>query len=243
MNRLTRPKRALTRLNPRLIPGFVFLAFTVFFCPAGDSQRAFAQATQEKALNVDFFPEAGCPIALSSVRSVLDIDPFGAPTASKIYLTYQNNSSSAVTAVKFRCRYSDAEGKDRGTFHAIDSFNVAPGQSRSHKWKRESALYPKISGFQIRVLQVKLADGTLWESVKMQELANQQNSGGEDVSQSSGGQPGVAVPSFLERQQNAGGSQMPPQSDPQAQQQPVYEQSQPQEQQQQGYDKGKELPW
>jgi hypothetical protein len=183
------------------------------------------------------------------VRSVLEIDPFGAPTASKIYLTYTNNASKPVVAVKFRCRFSDETGKDRGTFHAPDSAHVPPGGSRSHKWKREGGLYPNLAGFQIRVLQVKYGDGSVWHSAKMQELIDSQDGNGGSFG-SPGEQP--QQPPVQQPPQDIGSQPylQSPQSnyDPgqhsesQGQQQPPYQQS-PQQEQTGGYDRSKELPW
>lgn len=203
-------------------------------------------------MNADFFPEDGCPVRPTAVRSVLEIDAFGAPTACKIYLTYSNISSKPITAVKFRCRYSDPEGKDRGTFHAPDHSIVPPGGSRSHKWKREGGLHPNITGFQIRVLQVKYDDGSLWDSARMVELMNSAKSSpgggsqedGSAVQQSGGAVAGGAAPDSGQSQQSPFEQQPPAQG----QTQPGYEQapqqqSQSQEQGQAGYDKTKELPW
>jgi hypothetical protein len=214
--------------------------------PVGAIKPCLAQSNPERVLQADFYPEQGCPVGLTSVRSVLEIDPFGAPTASKIYLTYQNNSSKPLAAVKFRCRFSDSANKDRGTFHAPDAYPVPPGASRSHKWKREGGLSPNIASFQIRVLQVKYSDGSIWESVKMQELANgEQPDGGSFGSATeqsvqapsgqaeiTGGQPAYSQDYYSNQQQPSA----------QTQQQPAYEQS-PQQEQPGGYDKSKELPW
>lgn len=90
--------------------------------------------------------------------------------SSRIYFDYKNSSSKPVSAVKFRVRFVDGENKDRGTFHAVDSFYLMPGGDRSQKWKRDFTLHPEVSGLKIRVLQVKYADGETWESSKMQEL-------------------------------------------------------------------------
>lgn len=231
-----------------LIPGLLF-AFTMVFSPVSDLQPVLAQSNPERVLQADFYPEQGCPVALTSVRSVLEIDPFGAPTASKIYLTYQNNSSKPVAAVKFRCRFSDAANKDRGTFHAPDAYPLSPGASRSHKWKREGGLSPNIATFQIRVLQVKYSDGSMWESIKMQELsAGEQPDGGSFGSASEQAVQAPSGPAGGQPEMSGGQpayNQYDPtqqQSQPPAQQQPGDQQT-PQQDAQGGYDKNKELPW
>jgi hypothetical protein len=58
-----------------------------------------------------------------------------------------------------------------GTFHGSDAALIGPGQNRSQKWKREN-INPRATVMQIRALQVKFADGTVWESYKLQELNN-----------------------------------------------------------------------
>ncbi len=127
--------------------------------------------TREKLLGADFYPEEGCPVRPTDIKVVLDVDPFGAPADCKIYITYTNNSSKPISAVKFRCRFADNLGKDRGTFHAVDTYSTSPGGSRSQRWKREGALSPSISAFQMRALQVLFSDGSVWQSQKMEELA------------------------------------------------------------------------
>lgn len=242
MNKPTAPRG---RAFP-LIPGLLF-AFTMVFCPVADLRPCLAQSNPERVLQADFYPEQGCPVGLTSVRSVLEIDPFGAPTASKIYLTYQNNSSKPVAAVKFRCRFSDATNKDRGTFHAPDAYPLSPGASRSHKWKREGGLSPNIASFQIRVLQVKYSDGSMWESIKMQELsAGEQPDGG---SFGSATEQSVQPPAQAVGQQDLSAGQpaynqydSSQQQSGQVQQQLPYQQS-PQQDAQGDYDKSKELPW
>jgi hypothetical protein len=200
---------------------------------------AYAQSTTDKALNADFFPENGCPVQLTKVNTILEVDPFGAPTATKIYLTYTNNASQAITAVKFRCRYSDAEGKDKGTFHAHDAVPVGPGASRSQKWKREGGLHPNIAGFQIRILQVKYADGSLWQSARMKELINPEDGGGESSNQQTSQQQQSQPVNQAPSQSYDAAQQQPP-----AQSQPGYDQQQaPPQGQQEGFDKSKELPW
>lgn len=134
---------------------------------------ASAQSTTtQRSLATHFIPEPGCPIHMDSVQSILDIDPFGAPASSRIYITYRNISTQPIIAVKFRCRYTDAKGLSKGTFHAPDAYQVAPGESRTQKWKRDGELKPDIQTFAIRTYQVKFADGSEWQSPKLKDLAN-----------------------------------------------------------------------
>ncbi|MBX9668137.1 MAG: hypothetical protein K2X93_10985 [Candidatus Obscuribacterales bacterium] len=229
----------------------MFASILVFSTFIGTNNGCYAQqASQEKALSADFFPEPGCPVQLTALRSVLEIDPFGAPMASKIYLTYTNNSSKPVSAVKFRCRYSDNAGKDCGTFHAPDAYLVPPGASRSHKWKREGGLHPRIAQFQIRVLQVKYDDGSMWVSERMKELSSSDNG---EMSDDSSSPPQTKQPNqnpSLPSQvfdQSATPTQPQQSSYDQTQGQP--QQTQPGQENQQNqtgqgsYDKSKELPW
>jgi hypothetical protein len=231
---MKRPTTPAFRLKLSEILCFVFTL--ILFCP-GDSLIAYAQSTTDKPLDAVFYPENGCPVQLTKVNAILEVDPFGAPTATKIYLTYTNNASRAISAVKFRCRYSDVEGKDKGTFHAHDGFAVGPGESRTQKWKREGGLHPGIAGFQIRILQVKFSDGSLWESSRMKELINPQGGGDQQETQ---------VPQQQSvQQQTPAASQTPAQSsfEQPVQAQPQTPPSEQQGQQQEGFDKSKELPW
>jgi hypothetical protein len=144
-----------------------------FFSPAG---TALAQAAGEgRAVRSEFHREDGCPIEIESIRTFIDLDQFDSPVASRIYITYKNISPKPVTAVKFRVRFSDYDKSDRGTFHAPDTFTVNPGQTRSQKWKRAGALHPDVSLFLIRALQVRYADGTIWNSTKLEKLKNPDN--------------------------------------------------------------------
>ncbi len=224
----------------------------VFSFHIGTNNGCYAQqASQEKALSADFFPEAGCPVQLTALRSVLEIDPFGAPMASKIYLTYTNNSAKPVSAVKFRCRYSDSTGKDRGTFHAPDAYPLPPGGSRSHKWKREGGLHPNITQFQIRVLQVKYEDGSMWVSERMRDLAEVNGTMSDDDSPSPQAQQPNANPGAPSQVFDQSAAPVQPQQSyeqPQGQPQqapPVQNNQQTQSGQDGGgsFDKSKELPW
>lgn len=123
-----------------------------------------------RSLTCDFVQEEGCPVTPGNLRCDVELDPFDTPTSPKIYFDYKNSSSKAISAVKFRVRFVDGEGNDKGTFHAVDSFYLQPSGDRTQKWKRDVAIHPGVTALKIRVLQVKYADGESWESVKMQEL-------------------------------------------------------------------------
>lgn len=123
-----------------------------------------------RSLDVEFVPEPGCPVAVTSGRAELDLDPFDVPIDARIYIDYKNISERAITAVKFRLRFTDPEMKDRGTWHAPDMELLAPGASGTEKWKHER-VDPRITSLKVRILQVKFQDNTNWMSVKMSELA------------------------------------------------------------------------
>ena len=132
----------------------------------------YAQSGQKvRSISCEFVPEEQCPVEMASVRCELDLDPFDAPMSSRIYADYKNSSQRSISAVKFRIRFVDAEGTERGTFHAVDSAYVAAGGTKGHKWKRDFTLDPRVVAMKVRVLQVKYAEGGDWQSVKMQELA------------------------------------------------------------------------
>lgn len=100
----------------------------------------------------------------------MDLDPFDAPIDARIYISYRNIAERPISAVKFRIRLTDDTGKDRGTFHAPDATSVGPGQERQQKWRRDR-IDPLTTSMKVRVLQVRYIDGSTWDSVKMQELA------------------------------------------------------------------------
>ncbi|MCB9471268.1 MAG: hypothetical protein H6677_23540 [Candidatus Obscuribacterales bacterium] len=179
----------------------VLVAMGILLASTYSSLPVLAQSNvHTKAIEASFYPEAGCPVEVTSCRTLLEIDPFGAPIASRVYITYKNNSTKPVRAVKFRIRYVDAEGKDRGTFHAPDgsTVGVSPGESRSNKWRKEGGLHPDIHSFKIRVFKVLYADGSSWDSLKSKELdeqddepaVGQQGSPGSMASPDSSGSPG-----------------------------------------------------
>jgi hypothetical protein len=133
-------------------------------------------AEKVRSIQSQFFQEGGCPVAVTATRAELDLDPFDAPLDARIYLTYRNISDRPVDAVKFRIRLSDNYGKDLGTFHAPDEGILGAGQERTQKWKRDR-VYPSTTTMQIRVLQARFSDGTMWNSTKMQELLDPHGGG------------------------------------------------------------------
>jgi hypothetical protein len=134
------------------------------------STYSYAQAGEKvQPLPADFILEDGCPVAMTASKIELDIDPFGSPIDARIYFTYKNASTRPVAAVKFRLRFIDNTGKDLGTFQAPDGALLDPGMERSQKWKADK-VYPGTVGAKVRVLEVKYGDGSLWQSVKMQEI-------------------------------------------------------------------------
>jgi hypothetical protein len=67
------------------------------------------------------------------------------------------------------------------------------GEDHAGKWKREK-VDPHTTGMQIRVLQVRFADGATWESFKLKELSGQQGAqpGGAGVPGTGGVPPAFA---------------------------------------------------
>ncbi len=127
-----------------------------------------AQDTVRK-LNVESVSEDGCPVAVAQARTELDLDPFGAPRDARIYVDYKNTSEKAIAAVKFRVRFYDQDGKDRGTFHAPDARAVEPAGQGAQKWRLDR-IDPRTAMVKMRVLEVRFADGSSWQSVKMSEV-------------------------------------------------------------------------
>lgn len=125
--------------------------------------------SQVRKLNVESVSEDGCPVAVAAARTELDLDPFGAPRDARIYVDYKNTSEKAIAAVKFRVRFYDQDGKDRGTFHAPDARQVEPAGQGSQKWKLDR-IDPRTAMVKMRALEVRFADGSSWQSVKMSEV-------------------------------------------------------------------------
>jgi hypothetical protein len=149
-----------------------------------------------RSIPIDFVTEGGCPVAPSTMRCELDVDPFDAPMDARVYLDYRNNSDRPLSAVKFRLRFVDAEGRDRGTFHVVDPYPVSPQAGHGVKAKRDFTLHPAVVALKVRVLQVKYGDGSDWSSEKMKELARPASAGGgaPAMSEDGGGMAEPAVP-------------------------------------------------
>ncbi len=130
---------------------------------------------------------------VASARTELDLDPFGAPIDARTYVDYKNVSNRPIAAVKFRIRFYDAEGKDRGTFHAPDARLVEPGGQGSQKWKTER-VDPRIVTVKMRALEVKFADGSSWQSTKLPELVQPAGADGGGAVPGGGAFPGGSFP-------------------------------------------------
>lgn len=118
--------------------------------------------------------EADCPVVLNSAKTELEVDPFGTPGACRIYIDYKNVGPKPLNAVKFRVGYIDAEEKVRGIFHAPDNKVVEPGAQVAAKWRGEK-VSPSTRYVKIRVLLVRFADGSLWQSEKMKDVLRSDN--------------------------------------------------------------------
>jgi len=113
--------------------------------------------------------EEGNPIKIASARSLLDLDPFGAPLSAALYVEYKNAGNQALAAVKFRLRYLNGQGKDRGTYHAPHAAALLPGASTAAKWKHDK-VYPDVEKVLLRTLMVRFADGSEWHSQRIKGL-------------------------------------------------------------------------
>lgn len=106
---------------------------------------------------------------VTSAKVDLEVDAFDTPIAARVYLDYRNVGDRVINAVKFRVGYIDARGKVRGTFHAPDGNVLSPGGSASQKWRGER-VDPRVQAVKVRTLQVKYADGSIWQSAKMNNV-------------------------------------------------------------------------
>ncbi len=129
-----------------------------------------ATAEELRALDNQFKTESGCPVQVVSAKTLLEIDPIGAPMACRIYIDYKNTSERTVSGVKFKIGYIDSEENIRGTFHAPDGHQLAPGATASAKWRGDK-VDPRTARVMIRVLVARYADGSSWESDKLKGLA------------------------------------------------------------------------
>jgi hypothetical protein len=122
-----------------------------------------------REIPVDFITEAGCPINATSSKTLLDLDPFGAPKDARIYITFKNMGQKPIAAVKFRLRYLSKDGKNKGTFHAAQAVILGPGAESKGRWMG-SKISPDTSALKVRTLQVRYSDGTQWESHRMEGI-------------------------------------------------------------------------
>lgn len=194
-----------------LLMSFVFMG--CLFLPGLDANSISKaqEQTPVRKLTVDFVPEAGCPLTVTAARTELDLDPFGAPLDARTYVDYKNMSEKAITAVKFRIRFYDQEGKDRGTFHGPDVRNLEPGGQGSQKWKTER-IDPRAAAVKMRALVVKFADGSVWESEKLAEIVQPPDSSSTRQNNTSESSAAGATT----YSQGAGGSNGAPDSTPPA---------------------------
>lgn len=146
-----------------------FLSAACFTAGSG-SGVAWAQTTpQLKTVTSEFIPEPGSPVEVTSAKVDLEVDAFDTPIAARVYLDYRNAGDRVINAVKFRVGYVDAQGKVRGTFHAPDANVLSPGGTASQKWRGER-VDPRVQAVKVRTLQVKYADGSTWQSAKMNNV-------------------------------------------------------------------------
>ncbi len=124
--------------------------------------------------------EGGCPVDIVSAKAFLDLNSFGAPEYSRVYITYKNVSGKNVYSVNFRVRYSNEEGANLGTFQGSRTATVTPDGEGSEKWKKAGGLNPKITSYKVRILQVKFEDGSQWTSEAMSNVGKTQQQQGED---------------------------------------------------------------
>jgi hypothetical protein len=131
----------------------------------------YAQADSKvQTIEAKSVPEVGCPVGLDTSEAELELDPFNAPVAIRIYLNYRNNSSQTLAAVKFRVRFLDDQGETRGSFQADDERALLAGGAGTQKWRKEG-IDPRTRKILVRVLQAKFADTTTWNSEKLQNQA------------------------------------------------------------------------
>jgi hypothetical protein len=147
------------------------IAFSVNFMPQTFlcAQETPSTISSVRTLPIEVVAEDGCPVQIVSARAEFDLDAFGTPIDSRTYIDYKNVSDKLITGVKFRLRFADADGRDRGTFQAPDAAQVGPGMQGSQKWKHER-IYPLITQAKVRVLQVLFSDANRWDSVKLPEV-------------------------------------------------------------------------
>lgn len=198
------------RLSPLRLILFIFIVGFLILAAISFYSVNAQMPSRVRALDVNFVPEPGCPVAVINGRTELDLDPFDIPTSARIYIDYKNNSDRTISAVKFRIRFVDPGGKDRGTMHAAHMTVLGPGQQSTEKWKHER-VDPRASGMLIRVLQARFQDGGHWHSAKMTELAApHQDSGGSGGALQGGSQTGDVIPPAPGGGSSAQGGGSPP---------------------------------
>jgi hypothetical protein len=126
--------------------------------------KADTQVTLKK-FNSEALGEQGCPVEITGAQTELEIDPFGMPVAARHYIDYRNAGNRQVAAVKFRIGYVHPDGRARLPYQSGDDDHLLqPGEQASRKFRGSAD--PETAGVKIRVLKVKFADGSVWESAK-----------------------------------------------------------------------------
>lgn len=125
--------------------------------------KAQAESNRTRSLAVEVVPEEGCPVSIINTKVDLILDPFDAVEAAVIYLDYKNVGQKTIEAVKFRFRFVDKEGKDKGTFQGSHASLVTPGGQSKQKWRHEK-IHPDTVSLLVKVLAVKEEQGISWES-------------------------------------------------------------------------------
>ena len=171
MSKLLRTRVALSLV----MASFTFLSSGV----PGYILPAYGQAQVElRKVTPQFVTEPGCPVEVVAADTQLEVDPFGTPMAARHYIDYRNVSGKQVAAVKFRIGYVGDDGKIQLPYlNAPDGHLLQPGEQASQKWRGER-VNPRTKEIKIRVLMVKMGDGSVWESAKLRETASQANDAG-----------------------------------------------------------------
>src|SRR6516162_7567928 len=148
-------------VNRCLSLALIVAALSISSLPGNAQNEIKVQSIDAQSLD-----EPGCPVSITSVRSELEIDPFQAPVAIRVYLDYKNDSTKTLEAVKFRFRLEDTQGENKRTYQASDTHIVAPGESAQAKLRREG-IHPQVKRLLLRVLQVRFSDQATWQSAHM----------------------------------------------------------------------------
>jgi hypothetical protein len=150
---------------------FMALAFLCLSVPIGAITLGnsaypccYAQNTPKvQALATKILVEPGCPVSIQDAHATLEIDPFQTPVALQIYLNYKNDASQPVQAVKFRVEPMNGEGTAGRSYQASVLRTIACGQDDTQLYRREG-IDPKTAQVQVRIVEVKFADNSLWQS-------------------------------------------------------------------------------